>query len=305
MDRRNFLYITAGAGIATVALPFHSAIGQTAAKVGTSFASADRLPVPAHGRIPVAVVLSDNAVVIDFAGPWEVLQDVRPSGPGVSPFELFTVAETLNPIRASAGMRIVPNYTFENAPSPKVILIPAQSGNEAAVEWIRQKSKTADVTASICTGAFLLAKTGLLSGKAVTTHHAAYQQLAMQYSDVRVVRGARFVDLGDIASSGGLSSGIDLALHLVERYFGRDIAQRTADQMEYQGKGWTDPNSNQQYLKPAVASDGKPACPVCGMNVDISQAPKTQFKGKTYYFCTAAHKAEFDAAPETWAESPK
>lgn len=305
MDRRNFLHITAGAGAASLALSFQQAIGQTAGNIGTSVTSAGRLPVPAQGRIPVAVVLSDNAVMIDFAGPWEVLQDVRPSGPGVSPFELFTVAETLKPIRASAGMRIIPDYTFENAPSPKVILIPAQSGNDAMLEWIRQKSKTADVTASVCTGAFLLAKTGLLSGKSVATHHAAYQQLAMQYSDVRVVRGARFVDLGNLASSGGLSSGIDLALHLVERYFGHEIAQRTADQMEYQGQGWMNPDSNQQYLKSAAANESKPACPICGMDVDVSNSPKTQFRGKTYYFCTAAHKAEFDAAPENWTNSAK
>jgi transcriptional regulator GlxA family with amidase domain len=93
---------------------------------------------------------------------------------------------------------------------------------------------------SVCTGAFVLAKTGLLSGKAATTIHHAYTDLAMQFPDIQVKRGARFVDEGNLASSGGLSSGIDLALHVVERYYGREVAERTAYLMEYQGRGWLD-----------------------------------------------------------------
>jgi transcriptional regulator GlxA family with amidase domain len=243
IDRRTFLRFSAALGVGT------AVSGNLA---GTSMAQAappdiNRLPVPPDGKIPVAFVLSKGAVMIDFAGPWEVFQDARFSNKGAAGFELFTVAETSDPIRASGGMLIVPNYVFATAPAPKVIIIPAQSGGPAVIEWIREKSKTADVTASVCTGAFVLAGTGLLSGKPVTTHHGAYQILASKFPDVHVVRGARFVDDGNIASSGGLSSGIDLALHLVERYFGRDVASRITDQMEYQGSGWTDPSSNRRY----------------------------------------------------------
>jgi transcriptional regulator GlxA family with amidase domain len=102
----------------------------------------------------------------------------------------------------------------------------------AMLEWIRSSSKRTDVTMSVCTGAFLLAKSGLFSGQAMTTHHGAYDALATQNPDVTVVRGARFVDNGNLASSGGLTSGIDLAFHLVERYFGRDIAAKTALQTD-------------------------------------------------------------------------
>src|SRR6266513_5922574 len=126
-------------------------------------------------------------------------------------------------------MKILPDYTLENAPAPKVIVIPAQSEPSAAVlEWIRESTKNTDVTMSVCTGAFVLAKTGLLSSKSATTFHAAFNSFAMEFPNVQLKRGARFVENGNLASSGGLSSGIDLALRVVERYYGRDVAQKTA-----------------------------------------------------------------------------
>ena len=98
---------------------------------------------------------------------------------------------------------------------------------------------------SVCTGAFLLAKTGLLNGKSATTYHGAFGRFAMQFPDVQLKRGARFVENGNLATAGGLSSGIDLALRVVERYYGREVARKTAYNMEYQGEGWMNPDSNQ------------------------------------------------------------
>jgi transcriptional regulator GlxA family with amidase domain len=162
----------------------------------------------------------------------------------------ITVAETTKPIRASAGLQIVPDYTFENAPAPKLAVIPAQRGQTPAMlDYIRRITKSTDLTMSVCTGMKVLANTGLLSGKAATTHHNAYTAFAAAYPYVQMKRGARFVEDGNLASSGGLSSGIDLALHVVERYFGRDVATATAYQMEYQGEGWKDANSNSVYAK--------------------------------------------------------
>ena len=127
------------------------------------------LKPPDKGQIPVAFLISDGAVVIDFCGPWEVFQDVVIPSSEQMPFRLYTVAETKKPVRTSGGMQIVPEYTIENAPPPKVIVIPAQSQPSPAVlEWIRKSSKTTDVTMSVCTGAFVLAKTGLLNGKSAT-----------------------------------------------------------------------------------------------------------------------------------------
>src|SRR5580700_1879155 len=242
---------------------------------------ANPLVPPANGAIPVAFVISDGAVVIDFAGPWEVFQDVH-DAQGGGLFHLYTVAETTKPVTASAGLKIVPDYTFQTAPSPKVTVIPAQNGESAAMlEWIRKSARTADVTMSVCTGAYVLAQTGLLSGKAATTHHSAYSEFAMQFPDIELKRGARFVEDGNLASSGGLSSGVDLALRVVERYYGRERAEKTADMMEYQGQGWLNPNSNQVYAKARVSTDAHPVCPVCEMDGD--PALKSVYKGKNYY----------------------
>jgi transcriptional regulator GlxA family with amidase domain len=254
---------------------------------------------PDKGQIPVAFLISDGAVVIDFCGPWEVFQDAMIPGREEMPFRLYTVAETTKPIRTSGGMQIIPDYTIQNAPPPKVIVIPAQSAPSPEVlEWIRKSSKTTDVTMSVCTGAFVLAKAGLLNGKSATTYHGAFGRFAMQFPDVQLKRGARFVENGNLATAGGLSSGIDLALRVVERYYGREVARKTAYDMEYQGEGWMNPDSNQLYATSPVSTSEHPLCVVCGMDVDPKIAPKSDFKGATYYFCSENDKKTFDAAPE-------
>jgi transcriptional regulator GlxA family with amidase domain len=296
MKRREFLSKSAVFGIAA-ALPFSSEAGMI-----ETTATANPLRPPAQGSIPVAFLLSRGAVVIDFCGPWEVFQDVHIlDRADHMPFHLYTVAESTSPIQASGGMKIIPDYSFATAPAPKVIVIPAQSGqSEAMLEWIRKSAKTADVTMSVCTGAFVLASTGLLSGKSATTHHGAYKELATTFPDIKVKRGARFVEEGNLATAGGLSSGIDLALRVVERYYGREVATNTAYQMEYQGQGWTNPGSNAIYAEARVSTDAHPLCPVCEMDVDIATAPKSVYKGKTYYFCSEDHKQMFDAAPDKY-----
>lgn len=256
------------------------------------------LTPPAEGRIPVAFPISEGAVTIDYAGPWEVFQDAnRPTGGNA--FELYTVAESKDPVVGSGGLKLLPDYTFDNAPAPKIIVIPAQKGNDAMLEWIRKSSKTADVTMSVCTGAFILAKTGLLAGKAATTHHSSYGSFQMQYRDIKVQRGFRFVEAEpNLATAGGLTSGIDLALRVVERYYGRDVAEKTAYNMEYQGQGWKDPNSNNAYAVTPVSTAEHPLCVVCGMDVDPKIAAKSVYKGHTYYFCSDDDKKTFDIAPE-------
>jgi transcriptional regulator GlxA family with amidase domain len=220
------------------------------------------------------------------------------------PFRLYTVSESTSPIHASSGMKIIPDYTFENAPAPKVIVIPAQSQpSKATLEWIRKSAKSADVTMSVCTGAFVLAKTGLLSGKAATTYHGAFASFVNEFPDIQLKRGARFVEEGNLATAGGLSSGIDLALRVVERYFGREVAQKTAYNMEYQGVGWMNPESNQVYASMPVSTAEHPLCPVCGMDVDVATSPKSVFKGTTYYFCSDDDKKTFDTAPDKFVNT--
>jgi putative intracellular protease/amidase/YHS domain-containing protein len=264
------------------------------------------LKPPSQGTIPVAFLISEGAQVLDFAGPWEVFQDVMVPGRTDHPFNLYTVSESTSPIHTSGGMKIVPVYNFENAPAPKVIIIPAQSQpSEATLEWLRRSTKSTDVTMSVCTGAFVLAKTGLLSGKAATTFHGAFARFANQFPDIHLNRGARFVEDGNLATAGGLSSGIDLALRVVERYFGREVAQKTAYELEYQGLGWMNADSNQVYAAAPISSAEHPLCPVCGMDVDPATAPKSVFKGATYYFCSDDDKKTFDAAPDKFLNTDR
>ena len=206
-------------------------------------AAAGKLTPPAKGKIPVAFAISEGVTVIDFAGPWEVFQDVMVNNRGKEmdeqmPFELFTVSEKTEPVTGSAGLKLVPDYSFDSAPPPKVIVVPAQRGSQALHAWLRKMSASTDVIMSVCTGAFQVAKAGLLTGKEATTHHDFFDQFAKSFPDITLKRGLRFVENEKISTAGGLTSGIDLALRVVERYFGRDVAQTTATYMEYQSKGW-------------------------------------------------------------------
>ena len=307
MKRRELLKGAAAFGVAS-ALPLSIArpaiTSDGVPKGNGALPAASPLKPPAEGSIPVAFVISDGAVMIDFAGPWEVFQDAAMGVNSVQmmpAFKLYTVAETTKPIKASAGMKIIPDYSIENAPAPKVIVVPAQqSASKSVLGWIRKASQTADVTMSVCTGAFVLAEAGLLSGKTATTHHSSYKTMAMENPDIHVKRGARFVEDGNIATAGGLSSGIDLALHVVERYYGREAADRTAYYMEYQGKGWMNADSNDAYAKIPVSTDAHPLCPVCEMEVAPGSPLKSVYKSKTYYFCMQDHKQAFDASPDKY-----
>jgi len=302
MHRRDFLQKSAALGLLTAGgNAFAGLLAHSKAASDDRSAALKPLKAPAEGKINVAFPISDDVVMIDLVGPWEVFLHVHVPGRKDNPFFVYTVAETPAPVRGGGHMQVVPNFTFENAPPAKLVVIPAQEGKSPALlEWIRRTSKTADLTMSVCTGAFVLASTGLLAGKAATTHHAEYKELSMKYPDVHVMRGARFVEDGDVASSGGLSSGIDLALHIVDRYFGKEVAQSTADELEYQGLGWTDPNANSKYAKLPPPEPGKAQCTVCGMTVDMTVALTSVYRGTKYYFCSKPHKETFDESPEKW-----
>jgi transcriptional regulator GlxA family with amidase domain len=242
MERRKFLATTSAAGLvmATAGLSELTACSSEEKTAAQITAKNSKLAVPESGEIPVAVTVSEGVTVIDFTGPWEVFQDVmfNKDGKHHMPFRLYTVGKKLEPVTGSGGLKIVPDYTFENAPMPKVVVIPAQMGSPELHAWLRKVVPGTDVTMSVCTGAFQLAKAGLLSGKTATTHHEFIDRLAKQYPDINVKRGLRFVEGEKISTAGGLTSGIDLALRVVERYFGREQAEATAVYMEYQSKGW-------------------------------------------------------------------
>lgn len=208
--------------------------------------SPDRLVAPTGRPIRVAFAINPGVQVIDMAGPWETFQDAyaAPDGDRAA-FELFTVSESTKPVRGSGGLMIVPDFSIANALAPDVIVIPhfdhpkpASRETSAIHEWIKAAHTHAALTMSVCTGAFQLAKTGLLDDIPMTTNRRASDNFARAFPNIDLRRGPRFVEAGRIATAGGLSAGIDLALRVVSRYFGDGIAQQTADIMEYAGTGW-------------------------------------------------------------------
>lgn len=218
--------------------------------VAATATTARPLKPPASGPINVAFIVSKGANVMDIAGAWEVFEDTMLTSNGqpwaggddtVMPFKTYTVSDSQDPVDAN-GLTVVPNYTFANAPKPRIIVVPAQGGrSEAQKSWLLANAKTADVTMSVCTGASMLAAYGLLDGEAATTHHLYEHGLQQRYPAVHFVGGVRFVENNKISTAAGLTSGIDLALHVVERYYGRTVAETTADFMEYHSELWKNP----------------------------------------------------------------
>ena len=208
-------------------------------------------PVPRR----VAFVLTEGANVIDFAGPWEVFQDAGYQSGDPSLLQLYTVSDSREPVRMTGGLRVVPDYTFRDAPPPDVVVVGAQRGSPAMLAWLRQTSGRTDVVMSVCTGAFKLAAAGLLDGKPATTHHDFYDSFAASYPGVHLVRGRRWVESSPhVLTAGGLTSGIDLALHVVDRMLGRATAEKVATAMEYASDGWRDPTATPVRGSPGLGS---------------------------------------------------
>lgn len=179
----------------------------------------------------VAILIFDGVQIIDYTGPYEVLG-------GWGKRHVYTVAEKPEPVTTNMGMRVVPNYTFENQPKPDIIIVPGGGvdthlGNQKVINWVRESAGEARYVMSVCNGAFFLAKAGLLDGLEATTTAGLVDKLAAMAPKTRVVRDKRFVDNGKIITAGGLSSGIDGALHLVEKVDGKGWAQAVAFGIEY------------------------------------------------------------------------
>jgi transcriptional regulator GlxA family with amidase domain len=217
-------------------------IGLASLGLTTGTSAAPLLKTP-DGRVHVAVAITRGATVIDFGGPWEVFDDVMvPSHEAPDarmPFELFTVGDSREPVEVSGGLKLVPDYTFADAPHADVVVVGAQKGSPALTAWLKKVRSSAQVVMSVCTGAFKLADAGLLDGKSATSHHMFLDALRKQHPSIKVVTQRRWVQADDVVfTAGGLTSGIDLALHVVELYFGPEVAGRTASFMEHESNSW-------------------------------------------------------------------
>lgn len=190
----------------------------------------------------VLILAFDGVEALDFAGPFEVFTTAsrvsQRMQPGTAaPFEVASVALG-QPVQARAGLQLLANHTLTSSPKADVLIVPggvvdAPLASPDTLRWIADQAAGAQVVASVCTGAFLLAASGVVSDDAVTTHWEDIADLRAQFPALDVREGVRWVDNGRIVSSAGISAGIDMSLHLVERLAGRELAERTARQMDY------------------------------------------------------------------------
>lgn len=242
MHRRRFLGASlALGGIAAIgSWRMLAAAGEAAGGPQAEGGERMKLTPPAGRPVRAAFCISPGSNVIDMAGPWEVFQDTAVGGgAGFRPaFELVTVAASAAPVRATGGLHLIPDFAVADAPAPDLVVVPAMRGSDAVLSWLREQSEHADLLMSVCTGAFQLGRAGLLDGLEATTHHDFWDSFAAEFPKVTLRRGPRFVEHPRVATAGGLTSGIDLALRVVARYFGESVAHTTAEYMEYQGTGW-------------------------------------------------------------------
>ncbi|AZR77641.1 DJ-1/PfpI family protein [Bacillus thuringiensis] len=186
----------------------------------------------------VGIFLFNEVEVLDFAGPFEVFSVTEVNEE--KPFTVYTVSENGEMITARNGLKVQPDYSIENLPPVDILIIPGGLGareyeikNEIVIKWIRQQMKEVKLMTSVCTGALLLAKAGLLEGLKATAHWASIEKFKNEFQNVEVIENVKFVDEGHIITSAGISAGINMAFHIVKNLLGVHVAEDTAKRMEY------------------------------------------------------------------------
>jgi transcriptional regulator GlxA family with amidase domain len=191
----------------------------------------------------VGIVIFPLVEVLDFCGPFEVFSVARLDEARRletrSPFKVRLIAESAEPVSATGGMRVVPDHTLADCPPLDLLVVPGGWGtrrevdNRVLVDWIAARGAGAETLTSVCTGSFLLAEAGLLSGKRATTHWRSLERMREAYPGVQVIADRHWVEDGDVVTSAGISAGIDMSLRVVARYYGEAVARATARHMEY------------------------------------------------------------------------
>lgn len=192
--------------------------------------------------LSIGILVFDGVEILDFSGPYEVFSTAArvhahlPSSQTL--FRCFLMAHEMRPIRARGGLRVLPDCVLLPSADIDVLIVPGGDvsevlDNPAVINWIRTQAKDAMITASVCTGAFLLAKAALLDGLHATTHWQDRDHLQASFPAVTVRPDVPWIDCGEIVTSSGIAAGIDMSLHLVERLAGEQLANATAKQMEY------------------------------------------------------------------------
>jgi transcriptional regulator GlxA family with amidase domain len=242
--RIKFLFVIAAAFLAALQAPGDGMWASAGpCEGGEGLAASGPAVVPnltPQGQVKVrnvAVFVHEGVELLDFAGPGEVFAAARLPQGGPA-FNVYTVAASPDPVTSQGFVSVKPQYTLENAPRPDIVVLPGGNTgiplqNPKVVEWVKRTSQDAEVMMSVCTGAFLLARAGLLEGRQATTHWGSIERLRAAAPKTVVLENVRLVDNGRVVTTAGVSAGIDGSLHVVDRLLGRDAASRTARYMEY------------------------------------------------------------------------
>jgi len=194
-------------------------------------------------RKRVGILIFPAVEVLDFCGPYEVFsvtrldEEKRRADP--SPFEVLLVAETLDPVVATGGLRVIPDATLETCPPLDILVVPggwgtrAEMKNQRVLKWIAERAREIETLTSVCTGAMLLGQIGLLDGRRATTLWRSLEWMRQSFPSVTVEDKLHVVEDGQVLTSAGISAGIDMALRVVARYCGEAVGRATARHMEY------------------------------------------------------------------------
>ncbi len=188
-----------------------------------------------------AILLFDDVEVLDFAGPFEIFSITNELNE-YTILDIYTVAQNNSPIIAKNGLSVNPDYELSEAPEPDLLIIPGGYGARKllqetdVINWIMDNAGPAEKIMSVCTGALLLAKAGLLDGLRATTHYQVFDTLAELAPNTEILRNERFIDNGKILTSAGVSAGIDMSLYVIGLLYGKDEARKTARHIEYNSK---------------------------------------------------------------------
>lgn len=258
--------------------------------------------VAAQKTINVAILLYPGMELQDFAGPTDVF--VKAGEVTRGQYNVYTVAFNKEMVYTEAHkIGIQPAYDIHTMPKPNVLVIPGApmtvidslSKDSSLLSFLRYSRDSVDVTMSVCTGAYLLGSAGVLDHHHATTHFFVADDFEETFPAVKVVRAVRYVDEGNIITTSGVTSGIDGALHLVERYSGEQLAGMTARGMQYtphKEETWPVSPAGMKYSHLTTTETDV----VCGMAM-VDKRIKTEYKGKTYYFCSEVCKKAFIKAP--------
>ena len=187
----------------------------------------------------IGIIVFDDTELMDFAGPYEVFSVANE----LNDYQLcrtFTFSESSDKIKSVNGLYVIPDYTVDNCPDIDILIIPGGIGtkkileNDKILAFIEDRCKKSNFTFSVCSGARILAKIGLLRNRKFITHHEVISDILQIDPSAVLQRDVRFVDEGKILTSAGISAGIDLSLYMVEKLFGKDTADKTAAYMEYE-----------------------------------------------------------------------